>query len=520
MTTEQEKELLLSFTVLNKEYQNPAFRFVRGLDDADSGNPEANPPVPPDVGTIDNPRDTGVPMRTTVVDPKIFSFIYNGEARFLLAKTVTPVSGHDGEDTTFSMIAAPTPPYGCWSVLAKDITLQYPSRNGAPVATNPHGIAQTRGLLRIIDAASTDIYTIGTDDLNGLTDYSRFTLAEAPFDVGAAAGLDPAKAKGQAIISIKDGNGQCYLFALYIVSVVNSKADIEYQKSILVRLKVDGNGTITYDGKTLVGPNAVEIIPITTKDATTNVETTYLLIPAIGGGQKAGTTNGEDSNVCRVAAFGEEWPELAPVAFKGVPVTTTLLGDFRAIAASDRAKGAGKVYILIGYFSSNLYNGFNWNLYQSTVDKVIAADELDIIAATSGTNPVLKRVDFDNAIAPTASNPYGIYFYDILYETSLDAEDDSKDRLLFFKGSALQISTAAEYPGSTPETLEPPSDDPAPLTGAGYVLFPLGVRDGRIGGYNIDSADLTAETLRQYKRGVSLKRGARAAHITPGNAGV
>jgi hypothetical protein len=50
--------------------------------------------------------------------------------------------------------------------------------------------------------------------------------------------------------------------------------------------------------------------------------------------------------------------------------------------------------------------------------------------------------------------------------------------------------------------------------------FPLGVRDGRIGGYNIDSADLTAETLRQYKRGVSLKRGARAAHITPGNAGV
>jgi hypothetical protein len=498
MTTEQEKELLLSFTVLNKDYQSPSLRFVRGLQDADSGTQ--------DVGSIDNPRSSGVPMRPTVVDPKICSFIYNGEARFLMAKTVTPESGHDGEDTTFSMIAAPTPPYGCWSVLAKDITLQYPSRNGAPVATNPHGLAQTRGLLRIIDYDSTNIYTVGTDELNGLVDYSRFTLTEKPFDVGAAAGLDPKKAKGQAIISIKDGDGQRYLFALYINSVVKSKDDITYERSVLVRLKVSKDGDITYDAQTLVGRNAVEIIPITNDDGIT-----YLIVPAIGGLRQGGATNGETSNVCRIEAFAEEWDEYAPIALIG----ETSLGDFLAIAASDRAKGSGIVYVLIGYFNSEFYNGFSWNLYQSTVDKIIAAEELDISDAID--NGTLEHVDGEGTIAPKASNPYGIYFWDILYETSEDAVSDSKDRLHFFKGSALQITPAAAYPAPAPEAIQPPSDDPAPLTGPGYVLFPLGVRDGRIGGYNIDSADLTAETLRQYKAGVSLKRGAKATHITPGN---
>jgi hypothetical protein len=145
MAVNDEKELLDTFIVLNKMYEKSSMRFIRGLPDANSSGAE------PTVGTIDNPRDTGIPMRPTVVDPKIFSFIYNGEARFLLAKVVTPVSGHDGEDTVYSMIAAPTPPYGSWSVLAKDILLQYPPRNGAPVATNPRGVAQTRGYLRIID---------------------------------------------------------------------------------------------------------------------------------------------------------------------------------------------------------------------------------------------------------------------------------------------------------------------------------------------------------------------------------
>jgi hypothetical protein len=509
-----EKELTLSFTVLNKEYGNPAFRFVRALQDADSATPT--------VGTIDNPRSTGVPMRSTVVDPKIFSFIYNGEARFLMAKTVTPVSGHDGDDTTWSMIAAPTPPYGCWSVLAKDITLQYPSRNGAPVATNPHGIAQTRGLLRIIDAASTNIYTVGTDDLNGLTDYSRHTLTEKPFDVAAAVGGDlPPDAKGQAIISIKYRDGttkQRYLFALFIVSTVNSQDDIEYTDSILVRLKVSKEGAITYDAHTFVGPNAVEIIPITNTTGET-----YLLIPAMGGLQQGGATNGGDSNVCRISAFGDWDEDPVVIALRG---DNNIKGDFRAIAAPDRAYGGGAVYILIGYFNSLNYNGFEYKLYKSTVDKMIAVTNQTITQATTGSNAVLEEVDSNGTIAPKAGNPYGIYFWDILYETceapapapsANDADpvpDDSRDRLHFFKGSALQITPAAVYPANTPETIQPPSDDPAPIVSEGCLLFPLGVRDGRIGGYNVDSADLTAETLRQYRAGVSLKRGAKATHIT------
>ena len=523
MAINDEKELLASFTVLNKEYGNPSFRFIRGLQDASSSG------TAPTAGTIDNPRDTGVPMRPTVVDPKICSFIYNGEARFLLAKVVTPVSGHDGEDTVYSMIAAPTPPYGSWSVLAKDILLQYPPRNGAPVATNPRGVAQTRGYLHIVDWDSQKIYTVGTDELNGLTDGTRFTLTRKPFDVAAAieayiagGGVTdplPKDAKGQAIISIKDHSGeqsQRYLFVLFVVSdnSINPQQP-EYDFSILVRLKVDENGNMTYDAQTTVGKNAVEIIPISRVTPTSGdsegdgTSETYLLIPAMGGPQKGGAANGEASNVYRVPAFAD-WDENP-----AVPALTgeTSLGDFRAIAASDRANGGGIVYLLIGYFNSEYYNGFTWKLYQSTVNKMIAADVLTITEAIE--DGTLTQVDGGTTISPNAANTYGIYFWDILYETSVD-DTDSKDRLHFFKGSALQVTPAGKYPNPAPDpnAIQPPSDDPAPVTGPGYVLFPLGVRDGRMGGYNVDSADLSAETLRQYKAGVSLKRGAKATHIT------
>lgn len=518
MAINDEKELLASFTVLNKEYGNPSFRFIRGLQDASSSG------TAPTAGTIDNPRDTGVPMRPTVVDPKICSFIYNGEARFLLAKVVTPVSGHDGEDTVYSMIAAPTPPYGSWSVLAKDILLQYPPRNGAPVATNPRGLAQNRGFLHIADWDSQKIYTVGTDELNGLTDGTRFTLTREPFDVSAAAvaagaAALPADAKGQAIILIKDNSvtpGQRYLFVLFVVSdnSINPQQP-EYDFSILVRLKVDENGNMTYDAQTTVGKNAVEIIPISRVTPTSGdsegdgTSETYLLIPAMGGPQKGGAANGEASNVYRVPAFGN-WtgPSVVPAL-----IGETGRGDFRAIAASDRADGAGIVYILIGYFNSLNYNGFTWELFKSTVDKMIASEEATITEAIA--DGTLVRVDFGTTISPNAANPYGIYFWDVLYETSVDATD-SKDRLHFFKGSALQVTPAGKYPNPAPDpdAIQPPSDDPAPVTGPGYVLFPLGVRDGRMGGYNVDSADLSAETLRQYKAGVSLKRGAKATHIT------
>jgi hypothetical protein len=507
-----DKELLLSFTVLNKEYQNPCLRFIRGLPDASSA-------TPPTVGTLDNPRNSCVPIRSTVADPKICSYIYNGEARFLMAKTVTPESGHDGENTTWSLLAAPTPPYGSWAVLARNIVLQYPSRNGAPVATNPYGIAQTRGLLRMIDQASQKIYTVGTDELNDLDDNSRFTLTHEPFDVAAAIveAEDeplPPNAKGQAIISIKDGNGQRYLFVLYNnFSYVKQDEEVivTHEPGILVRLKVDEDGVITYYGRVTVGKNAVEIIPVTKSNGDV-----YLLIPAIGGPQQGGATNGESSDLCGIAAFGDWSVGIAPRLLMGDessdPQNPTY--DIRAVAASERVNGI--VYILTGIFNSLNYNGFAYKLYKTTVDQLLAAEEATLSEAEE--DDILGIAENGSVISPDGTNPYGVFFWDILYETSTDAASDTKDRLHFFKGSALQITPAAAYPSPAPTAIQPPSDDPAPIAGEGYVLYPLGVRDGRIGGYNIDSVDLTAETLRQYKTDVSLKRSARATHITPSSA--
>jgi hypothetical protein len=511
-----EKELLVSFTVLNKKYGNPCLRFIRGLQDANSGG------ATPTAGTIDNPRSTGIPMLSTVVDPKIKSFIYNGEARFLEANVVTPVSGHDGENTTFSLIAAPTPPYGCWSALARDIILQYPARNAAPVATNPQGVAQTRGLLRIIDWDTQKLYTVGTDELNGLSNGSRFTLTEKPFDVAAAieayiagggTGVPlPPNAKGQAIISIKDANKQRYLFLLYNISEVNAEDDIEYYPAMLIRLKVDADGVITYDAQTYVGLNAVEIIPVTNSDGVT-----YLLIPAIGGLQQGGATNGGNSDIRYVPAFGT-WGSTATALLKGDdppydPENPTY--DIRAIAASDRANGEGVVYILTGIFNSNNYNGFNWKLYKTTVDKIIDAEEESLSDAES--DEIITVAEKGQTLSPDLEDPYGIYFWDILYESSDEAASDAKDRLYFFKGSAIQITPAAAYPDPANPPAEPSvanEDAGAVQTDPGRILFDLGVRDGRIGGYNIDSADLSAETLRQYRTGVSLKRGATAVHVT------
>jgi hypothetical protein len=315
-------------------------------------------------------------------------------------------------------------------------------------------------------------------------------------------------------------SGQRYLFVLFVDSDEdpNNPEQPTYSDSILIRLKVDENDNISYDDQVNVGMNAVEIIPVSrvptpsgdskadgTDDNYDNG--TFLLISAMGGPQKGGAANGEDSTISRIPAFGD-WSTGAEIAIFG-----DATGDFRAIAATDRVNGAGVVYILIGYFNSDHYNGFNWKLYKSTVNKMITATNLTLTQAASGTDPVLEQVDGDNTISPDAADPYGIYFWDILYETSEDAASNVKDRLHFFKGSALQVTPAAAYPDPATQAIQPPSDDPAPIEGNGYVLFPLGVRDGRMGGYNVDSADLTAETLRQYKSGVSLKRGARATHI-------
>jgi hypothetical protein len=455
-----DKQVLLTYSALDNLYSNGSVRFVGGLQDAVSTTPT--------VGTVDAPADTGAPLAATDPDPKLFSFGYNGGARMLLAKVVTPVSG-TATYTTWTLlevpspVPAPTPDPSAWTVLAEDIILQYPAKNPATVATNPYGVAQVGDWLYIVDYDSQKIYTLGTNELNGLAKGSFHTLAEAPFDLGPYGENElPTNAMGQAIIALSNA-GADYLFALYTVS------DTPYTSQnpgILVRLEVDREtGELTYDTQVEVGANPQEIIPLTKTNG--NVS---LVVPAVGGIQQTGSSNGVLSNIISVPAFASSWPATAPVLVKGAASGTH---DIFAVAGPDRAGDGGIVYILTHDYGAN-NGGTDWRLYSITVN--------DLLTLSNATLSTPTFTDVDSGTGASG------YFWDILYENGAVA---ANDRLWFFQGTPLRVSPALAY--------------------ATNVLFPVGTGTGQIGGQNVDWADLTIETLRQALAGKSLKRSVRAA---------
>ena len=454
-----DKQVIVTYSVLDDLYNNGSIRYIRGLPDADSSAPT--------VGTLDNPSDTGVPLLPTDPDPKLFSFAYKGEARMLLAK-VTTTPGVIPSSAAWSLIAVPSPAYRGWNTLARDIRLQY---GGVDVATNPYGVAQAGDWLYIVDYDSQKIYTLGVNELNGLPDGATYTLTQAPLDLGpgTAANLS-ADAKGQAIFALANG-GATYLFALYITM----NASYTHSPGYLVRLTVHAaSGAPSYGIQTRVGLNPQEIVP---GFPTTGAPTIF--IPAIGGTQQAGTTNGTASVISSVHAFGA-WPITATVALAGDPAATPPTAhDFHAIAAPARADDNGVVYILnVDYNAS--YSGSDWELYQTTVSGL-----LNVPTGTQISNAGFTVVD-------RGSGDPG-YFWEILYENGAAAVND---RLVFFKGSPIYITDAGAY-GSPSVTAGP------------YKYYDLGNALGQIGGQNVDWADLTSETLRQAASGVSLKHATR-----------
>lgn len=462
-----DKQVLLTYSVLDGAYANGLVRFAGGLRDAAAGTPSA--------GTVDNPSDTGVPLASTDPDPKLFSFAYKGGAWMLLAKVVTPVSGAAAY-TTWTLIDVPTTSAGTWTVLAEDIILQYPAKNPATVATNPYGVAQAGDWLYIVDYDSQKIYTLGVTELAGLPKGSTHVLNKAPLDLGPY-GVNqlPVNAKGQGIIALANG-GETYLFALYID--LNSTTYV-HSAGRLVRLKVDAaSGAPAYDTQTEVGLNPQEIVPV----FPANGDPT-LLIPAIGGEQQAGTTNGTDSVISNVPAFGT-WPATADVHVTGNARPIANAYDFHAIAAPDR-QGDSTIYILtIDYVAD--YAGSTWALYSTTVSNLLSLP-LNTPIANAGFTLV------DSGTAPSG------YFWAIFYENGDSADND---RLWFFQGSPILINPALAY-------------TPLPQTSPENIYFAAGTGAGTIGGQNVDWADLTSETLRQAAAGISLKRSIRSVLKAP-----
>jgi hypothetical protein len=193
--------------------------------------------------------------------------------------------------------------------------------------------------------------------------------------------------------------------------------------------------------------------------------------------------------------------------------------DIRAVSAPDRGTTGndGLVYILTGYFTSASFSGFKWRLYKITVANLLSLDPEETLSAAAGTDPaLLVAVDEGELSSPTDIEPYyySVYFWDILYET---ADLPQNDRLWFFRGTELLVALANAYTTPTPPVPPAPPDNAAAAVPESYKLFPVGNSRGDIGGYNVDAADLTIETVRQAEAGVSLKRGAKAV-ITGGNS--
>jgi hypothetical protein len=476
----ERKVLEVTYTSLDTGYINPSLRYIRGFQDADSS---ANPVT---VGTLDDPRNSGIPMRPNTRDPKIFSFAYRGDVFFLLCRVVTTTVGDPSDEGRWSLIMAPTPPLGAWALMARDILLK--DSNGNSVLANPYGLVQIGNTLHIVEYDTQKIYSLGANQLNGLPDNDEFTLDQDCVDLSDD--LNEPDAKAQAIIAMTPATGNPIVAVLFTVSVVTNPAtQAVIQKSgILARLNVSAAGVLSYDTQVFVGMNPQELVPV----AKSNGDA-YLLIPAIGGMQKDGSSNGTYSNISCVPAFGAwTYPlNTAPVLLKGDASGTY---DFHDLGASYRADSDGFVYILTLIYAED-YAGTNWQLYRIKVGDLLGLNDQSIGQAISAEKLSL----IDSGAGATG------YFWQLLYETGSSAV---KDRLYFFRGSALLVCPAKAYPASPV--------NPNPADGS-YRYFNTGEADGDIGGYNVDWADLSVETVNQIAAGHSLKRSVQAS-IPPGAA--
>jgi hypothetical protein len=477
----ENQELLAAFTVLDVGYQNAALRYIPGAAAGDALD------ISP--AAIENPATAvGVPSLAVGADddpdPVLFTFTVPGqttgsgpELRVLLVKVSTPTAG--GTSTgRYSVLDPHNPPSGTWETVARDVYLQYGvDEKGNPVnaAGNPHAVAQAGDTLYIIEYDTQKIWSLGIDDLDGLittpSAVATYTL-DAPIDLGpgTTAAL-PSTAKGQDLIYLTDGEDE-YLFALY--QVPDSGAATGYTDSVLVRLKKNTSGAFEYDDKANVGLNAQSIIPVTGSGGVS------LLVPAIGGMQNAGSTNEEESNIYKVAPFAASFNTAAAVVLTGDPMPSSGMPtayDIAAIAA--QAAGNGVVYILTYTFAAG-WSALNWKLYKTTANQLLAVTGTPTLSSLVGT-----------ALTVAAQGPTqgvqgygGLSYWDILYENGTAAAADR----LWFRKDGILVNDAQGY-------------------GASPRVFAPGLALGQTGGVNINSFNLAAETIRQAKAGVSLKRG-------------
>jgi hypothetical protein len=509
--------LILGYSVLDEGYEQGKVMAVSGKDGTSDWDP----------GDINDPVNTGYQLEPTAEDPLLNPLVLGGNLRILLAKIVSNPPAQPSNPTTYTVLEPSNADMHDWSSpKAENVTLTY---QGAVVATNPHGLAQVGDVAYIGSYDSHKIFLLEPGELDGLSNISH-PLERAPFDVEAAlpVGTLNANAKGQSIIALENSDGDVFLFVLFIVYNAPLKV---WNHSIIVRLAVDvASGNLSYDTHTTVGKNAQEMWPIFKGEEDEDV---LLLVSAIGGEQKSETTNGTQSNVCALPAFGT-WP--APPAtpgpepaavrlFTGDPLESLYprtyadpkrAKDMRVAAASTRPSPDALVFFMAAGFTDD-YRGADYRIYRTTVQDLFdlynppeppntsdpeeSAGETvpkDDPSPTLSSPPAVSELVEDEIFEVVREGqvysssikeiPYGVFYLGLLYE---NAEDVEGERVLQFLGSALTIDSAKHFGGRS-------------------LTFGLGNGPGQIGGKNVNSAVQLAETIRQVEKGHSLKRGVKA----------
>jgi hypothetical protein len=500
-------KIVISYTGEDQGFEEGKLMYISGLENAKKD----------DLGTLSFPKPAeDVEIDPTLPDPVVFSYANTTGNRIRLREVLAKIDSDADplRPSTCTLTVLVPEVDDDWVSLTKDVTLVLPSSTDPkpPALRNPHGLAEAGEWLYFIDYENRWIVMVKKDILENVAQGEP--LVVQVFDLTNI--LDDTFIKGQAIIALEGK-----LYALFISADPEATA---HDYGYLVRLNINSDGSLAFDQKTRVGKNPQSIIPV---NDGTNIQ---LLIPAIGGPQGyEGTTNSTASDIRVVPALGD-WPDdplegdSAPIVVTGdlypppnpptppegasaeepepdpdpEPNPTPTAYDIHAIGAAMRG-GASRLFILTQVYDKNAKEAL-WRLYQISVADFLA------LVKTSGTPYTLTQATElisgdlevqDQGVMPAPDPEFAdaIYFWDILYEQTL-RKDDEEDRLWLVLGSPFLVTKPEKY--GSPWTPDP---------------YPFGMFSG-VGGINVNSVDLTIETLHQAQREVSLKRGMRSSKLS------
>jgi hypothetical protein len=459
---------LMNYTAFNEKYMSGQFRFFKG----DSGSPK----------NVQTPQDAVTSVIGAAGDSEVFSYMgtTDGKPRALVCNVTTSGGASTGVYFVCKGDLSATP---VWTVIAGGSTgITLVDGGGNPVAGNPNGVVQVGDYLYINDYDSFNVYSVAISALEGATT-STVTVTSYPIPNGMLPNpTDPTAVvpHGVSLIALTDNSGATpvtKLFALYNGWYEDGTHTYNpYVAATVVRLSISG-ATVVAEQSVPVGKNAQSLTPV--YDGTGAID---LLVPAIGGYQNGGTTNGSDSTLNLVSGiFGLTMTAsvvftgdgAAPTASAPGPKVTTLGNyDIKSVGASDSAI----VWLLLVSNDANYLSW--WRLFKTTVTQILAI---------SAPGKSLTDAIINGTLTPVDSG-FGSpgYYWELLCESSIT----DPGRLWFVMGTPVRISAMDNY------------DD--------KVLFDEGTLYAKVTGspfpasVNVNSADLIGEMIYQYNLGNSI----------------